>query len=88
MTLVTGNMFLGPQSFIPITVNPAVNTYLPVTVGHTVTFSAEENRLILCYHTPIMIGVGIRVIGMMAIEAPEIQTVSKKHVLMGTKGKV
>ena len=88
MTLIARNLFLGPQSCIPEAVNPPVNPHLPVAVDHTVTFSTEEDRLILCYHTAIMIGVGVRVVGMMAIETPEIQTMGKKHVLMCTKGKV
>ncbi len=88
MTLITRKLFLRPQRFTPEAVTPSVNTNLPVTVGHPVTFSAEENWFIFGNHTTIMIGKRVRVISMMAVQAPEVQTVGKKHILVCTEGKV
>jgi len=88
MTLITGKLFLWSHLFTPEAVDPSVNANLPVTVGHPVTFPAKEDRFIFGYHTAIMIGKGIRVSSMMAIEAPEVQTMGKKHILMCTEGKM
>ena len=88
MTLITGNLFLRPKGFTPEAVNPSVNANLPVTVGHPVTFSAEDNRLIFGNHTTVMIGKRIRIISMMAIQASEVQPMGKKHILMCPEGKM
>jgi len=88
MTLITGKLFLRSHRFTPEAVTPSVNANLPVTVGHPVAFPAEEDRFVFGNHTTIMIGKGIRVLCMMAIEAPEVQTMGKKHILMCTEGKM
>ena len=88
MTLITGELFLRPQRFTPEAVKPSVNANIPVTVRHPMTFSAEENRFIFGNYTTIMIGKRIRVISMMAIQASEVQTMSEKHILMCTEGKM
>ena len=88
MTLITGEPFLRSQGFTPEAVNPSVNTNLPVTIGHPVTFPAKEDRFIFGNYTTVMISKRIRVIFMMAIQASEVQTMGKKHILMCAEGKM
>jgi hypothetical protein len=88
MALVTRCIIFGTILFIPVPVNPSMNTGFPVPVGHPVAFSTEARRLVFRNHTAIMIGICIRIITVMAIETSEVQTVGKKHILMCTERKV
>jgi hypothetical protein len=88
MALVAGKVGYGAIIVTPVTVIPPMDTGFPVTIGYPVTFSAEESRLILRNHTAIMIGIGIWIIAVVAIETPEIQPMGKKHILVGTKWEV
>jgi hypothetical protein len=88
MALVTCCITFGTILFIPVTVNPSMNTGFPVPVGHPMAFPAEARRLVFRNHTAIMICICIWIIIVMAIETPKIQTVGKKHILMCPEGKV
>jgi hypothetical protein len=88
MALITRCIILGTILFIPVPVNPSMNTGFPVPVGHPVAFSAETRRLVFWNHTAIMIGKCIREIIVVTIETSKIQAVGKKHILMCPEGKV
>ena len=88
MTLVAGKVGYGTIIFTPVAVIPSMDTGFPVTIGYPVTFPAETGGLIFRDHSAIMIGICIRIVAVMAIEAPEIQTVGKKHILVSTERKV
>jgi hypothetical protein len=88
VALVTGKVGYGTILFTPVTVIASMDTGIPVTIGHPVTFPAEPGRLIFGNHTAIMIGICIRIVAVMTIETPEIQPVGKKHILVGTEWEV
>ena len=88
MALVAGKVGYGTIIFTPVTVIPSMDTCIPVTIGYSVAFPAETGWLIFRDHSAIMIGICIRIVAVVAIEASEIQTVGKKHILVGTERKV
>ena len=88
VALVAGKVGYGAIIFTPVTVIPPMDTGVPITIGYPVTFSAEAGWLVPGNHTAIMVGICIRIVAVVAIEAPEIQPVGKKHILVGTEWEV
>jgi hypothetical protein len=57
MALITFKLYLSATAVIPVTIGPAMSACDPVSVGCTMTFSAQQNRLIIRDFAAIMVNI-------------------------------
>ena len=72
MTLIAFKLHLGATAFIPVTVDSAMRASVPVSVCYTMTFSAQQNRLIIRDFAAIKVNICLQVFKIMAVIAAKI----------------
>jgi len=72
MALIAFKLYLSTAAVIPVAIGPAMNACDPVAVGCTMTFPAQQNRLIIKDFAAIMVNIRLQVLKVMAVIATKI----------------
>ena len=72
MTLIAFKLYLSATAFIPVAVDSTMRACDPVSVCYAMTFSAQQNRLIIRDFAAIKVNIRLQVFKIMTVIAAKI----------------
>jgi hypothetical protein len=72
MALIAFKLYLSTAAVIPVAIGPAMGACNPVAVNRTMTFPAQQHRLIIGDFAAIMVNIRLQVLEVMAVIAAKI----------------